>query len=135
MIALNETFLDDDQDMVTLAAEDVLRSMQQAGKQGVHAYPPAYDIHWIDSWKERQIEMDVLPYDAEGMPVFEAAFEQRDDIDLRRMATVAIGQLGLVTHVDGIYEALRDRDDLTRDFAYRTLGELQRHLGKPLPAP
>lgn len=135
LITLNETFLEDSEFYVRLAAESVFSEIYEASLKGVNAYPDVKELPWLTQWIQEQIEIGNLPYDIAPDKFFEAAFTQKDDQIIRELATKTIAQLGLIDRIADLYAALRDRSDNIRDEAYRGLGEFQQRFGKPLPAP
>jgi HEAT repeat protein len=135
LITLNETFLEDTEFYVRLAAESVFSEIYEASLKGVNAYPDVKELPWLTQWIQEQIEIGILPFDIPADKFFETAFTQKEDAIIRELATKTIGQLGLIDRIADLYAALRDRSDDIRDEAYRGLGEFQQRFGKPLPAP
>jgi HEAT repeat protein len=135
LIALNETYLEDEEWYVRSAAEVVFKEIYEESLQGVRAYPEPDEAPWLHEWAEEEIERGNLPHDIEGMPLFERALDNHDDPLIRLLATVTIGQTGFYEKIDEVYQALTDNQEAIRDAAYRTLGQFQEKLGEPLPSP
>lgn len=135
LLQLNETFLEDDEFYVRIAAQVVFKNIYEEGLRGVNAYPSLTEAPWLKDWGSEEIEVGNLPFDIEADELFQTAFkEARNDL-IRALATQTIGQVGEYSMIDDIYEALRDDNAIIRDTAYRTLGEFQQKLGKRIPAP
>jgi hypothetical protein len=135
LITLNETFLEDDEFYVRLAAESVFSDIYEASLKGVNTYPDVKETPWLNQWIEQQIEYGIVAHDTPPEKFLEIAYTQKDDPFIRMLATTTIAQLGLSNKLADLYAALRDRSEAIRDESYRALGEFQKRLGKPLPAP
>lgn len=135
LIALNETFLEDEEWYVRSAAQVVFQQVYEDSLRGVKRYPDIPNVPWLKQWEQEMKDEGFIPYDTEIEAVFEEAITQAEDPLIRMMATVTIGQIGKYGMIDKVYAALKDDQEAIRDTAYRTLGELQLQLGKPLPAP
>ncbi len=135
LIAVNETYLEDDEWYVRSAAEVVFKEIYEISLEGVQAYPDPIDAPWLHEWAEDEIQRGNLPHDIEGMPLFERALHNENDPLIRLLATVTLGQTGFYDKIDAVYQALQDNQEAIRDAAYRALGDFQQQLGEPLPSP
>jgi hypothetical protein len=135
LIALNETFLEDAEWYVRSAAQVVFQQVYEDSLRGVKRYPDIPNVPWLKQWGQTMMNEGFIPYDTQIEDVFEEAINQTEDPLIRLMATATIGQIGHYPMLDKVYQALKDDQEAIRDTAYRTLGELQLQLGRPLPAP
>jgi HEAT repeat protein len=135
LIALNETFIEDEEWYVRSAAQVVFQQVYEDSLRGVKRYPDVPNLPWLKQWEQEMKNEGFLPYDTEIEQVFEEAITQTEDPLIRMMAAITVGQIGHYPMIDKIYDALKDEQEAIRDTAYRTLGDLQLQLGRPLPAP
>lgn len=135
LISLNETFLEDDEWYVRSAAQVVFQRVYEDSLRGVKRYPDVQDVPWLKQWEIEMKEEGFIPFDTETEEVFVEALTQTEDPLIRMMATITVGQIGHYPMIDRVYDALKDDQEAIRDTAYRTLGDLQLQLGRPLPAP
>lgn len=132
LIAIYRSFLEDPEYYVRDAAQQVFLDMQVGKDVTVKNYPRPQNISWLLDWFRRQsVE---TPAELPPEEILLHALRDGDHMT-RRLAALAIGQLGLEQMAAALYSALRDREAAVRDMAHRGLGYLQLHLGQALPAP
>jgi HEAT repeat protein len=132
LIEIYRAFLEDEQWYVRSAAQQAFQDMQLGdGTNTVRHYPAPESINWLREWIADQGE------DAAALNPDDAlshALREGDPV-LKTISATAIGQLGLVTNVADLYEALLYRDATVRDAAHRALADIQARIGEALPAP
>ena len=132
LIAIYRAFLEDEQWYVRSAAQQAFQDMQIGdGENTIRHYPAPESISWLREWVASQGEEAATINPDEALV---HALRDGDDV-LKSISATAIGQLGLVTNVADLYEALLYRDPTVRDAAHRALADLQIRMGEGLPAP
>lgn len=135
LVAINEAYLEDAEWYVRSAAQVIFQQLYEESLRGIQGYPAESEVPWLLEWREEQVELGNLSHETAGRDLLMAALNTKDDPLIRLLAMVTIGQVGIYDLASQAYQALHDRQEAIRDAAYRTLGEFQMKLGKPLPTP
>ncbi|MEZ4667347.1 MAG: HEAT repeat domain-containing protein [Anaerolineae bacterium] len=130
MLAIYRAFLEDTQWYVRSAAQIAFQEMRYGGNEGPRNYPPLESIKWLNEWAAAHGE-NISPDDSANDVLLKAMREGKNEI--RAYATANIGQLGMVSLSNPVYQALRDKKSEVRDTAYRALANLQLTMGMSLP--
>jgi HEAT repeat protein len=133
LIALYRRALEDDQWIVRSAAEIAFQKMHYGDKAtGIKRYPEIESIPWLRDWLVSLGTGDAAVSEEDDLLV--KALNEGDEL-VRALSAITIGQLGLATHTEVLYMMLRNQSDIVRESAHRALGDMQRHIGQPLPSP
>ncbi|MCA0452518.1 MAG: HEAT repeat domain-containing protein [Chloroflexi bacterium] len=132
VLAIYRAFLEDSQWYVRSAAQLAFQEMRYGKGNGPHGYPPPEAITWLNEWAAKR-EENIEP-GADASLIMIKALQEGDDLT-RSLAARNIGQLGELTMVKALYNALNDKKADVRDAAYRSLADFQTQTGLPLPTP
>lgn len=133
LIAIYRAFLEDEQWYVRSAAQQAFQEIQYGRAQSpTTAYPQPDAIPWLAEWAANRGE--TMP-SGEGAQQMLLRALQEGEPDIRSLAAVNLGQLGLATMTKSLYNALKDRQENVRSAAHKGLAELQMQIGQPLPNP
>ncbi|MEO1165748.1 MAG: HEAT repeat domain-containing protein, partial [Chloroflexota bacterium] len=134
-LAIDQTYQNDTEAFVRLAAEVVARKKFDAQFYQAKPYPAATEADWYINWVEDERDRGNIRFDMEEEEILDYALSQQQDVILRWLLLGTIGQVGSLELIDDVYKALADDLDATRDQAFRTLARFQEMLGTPLPSP
>ncbi len=132
LIAIYRAFLEDEQWYVRSAAQEAFQEIQY-GKvtTPTTAYPKPESIEWLQQWAARKGEQ--LPSGDGAVQMLLRALQDGDP-EIKSIAALNLGQLGLVNTIKSLYMALRDGREEVRAAAHRSLAYLQLQLGDKLPS-
>lgn len=132
LISIYRAFLEDEQWYVRSAAQEAFQEIQYGKVSNpTQAYPKPEAIAWLQAWAARK---------GEQVPTTDSAIQmllralQEGDAEVKALAALNLGQLGLVNTIKSLYAALRDGRDEVRAAAHRSLAHLQMQLGDKLPS-
>jgi HEAT repeat protein len=131
VVSLYRAFLEDTQWYVRSAAQQAFQELEQEGHNSPQAYVRPDELAWLAEWAAEQGEG--IPPGAGTQILIKAMHEAEPDF--RALSAQALGQLGEVTALKPLYDALRDRQQEVRSAAHRALGELELQLAEGLPSP
>lgn len=134
LIAIYRTSIEDVEWYVRSAAEQAFVEMGTGDvATGPRRYPKPDSIPWLRDWAQGLGETALRVVQG-GDNLLQQALEQ-GDAGVQAISVRNIGQLGLYGQVGLLYAALRHREAIVRDSAYRALVDVQSQVGKRLPAP
>lgn len=133
LVTLHDTSLANDDWYVQSAAEQAFLDLQYGPIAiGAKRYPAIDDISWLNNWADNLDE--IARQTTKGNDLIRRAIAE-GDTHVQYLAIGNSGQLGLYTQADMLYSALRHREPMIRDIAYRALSDIQLQLNKGLPTP
>lgn len=133
LIAIYRAFLEDDQWYVRSAAQQAFQELQYGRAiTPTVSYPKPDSIAWLIEWAASRGET-VPSGDAAQQVLLKAL--QEGEPNVRALAALNLGQLGLANTARALYNALRDRQEEVRAAAHEGLSEIQLKVGRPLPIP
>jgi HEAT repeat protein len=133
LIAIYRAFLEDEQWYVRSAAQQAFQEIQYGRAESPTApYPPLQAIPWLAEWAASRGE--TMP-SGEGAQQMMLRALQEGEPQVRALAAVNLGQLGLANMTKALYNALRDRQDDVRSAAHKGLAYMQMQIGQPFPTP
>jgi HEAT repeat protein len=130
IVLLFKAMMEDEQWYVRSAAQESFGAARHPQMQALRGYPAADALGWLVNWAAAQ-GGSVPAGDAANQVLVRALQEGAPEI--RRAAAETLGAIGHVPAIKPLFLALRDRDDVVRDVAFRALGHLQLFTGYPLP--
>ncbi|MFO7322480.1 MAG: HEAT repeat domain-containing protein [Chloroflexota bacterium] len=133
LIDIYRAFLEDEQWYVRSAAQQAFQESQFGRDRAFSALRPnPAEMTWLEEWAGSKGES--VPQGDGALQLLVRALQDAEP-EVRALAALALGSLGIWETMKPLYGALRDRHEEVRAAAYRALGSLQQQLGSPLPAP
>jgi HEAT repeat protein len=131
-LGIYRTFLEDNEWYVRSAAQQAFQEVQY-GRAVVPTvgYPTPDNIEWLKMWVAGKGEK--LPAGDAAAQMLARALQEGDPM-IRSLAAMNMGQLGQVSTLKPLYNALRDKQDGVRVAAHQALAQLQMQMGHTLPS-
>ncbi len=128
---VHERFLNEKEWFVRVVAQEGFLK-QEAGLVGPTPPPNAEDVFWIQRWADnRGVAMKAGHKSNE---VLQKALAD-NNLEIRTISTVALGQLGAAEAARLLYVRLADPEPVIQEAAHKALVELQTQIGDTLPDP
>lgn len=124
-------FLEEDEWYARVVAQDAYLE-NVAGLKGPQPTPDPSEFEWIQAWARGRGR--ALTGGKESIRTLALALEDSDP-EIRWMAALVMGQMGIVQVIKPLYGKLTDPDQQVRDAAHRALVNLQMRMGKTIADP